>query len=431
MSAAIVQPAAPIRVDNLHEDFARLPSEQLRVDEAAGIIYGVKVLGFKSPNRHGIAGISGTEYDRAAVEAAIPLYEGIGCYKNHPRRDQPKSDRDVDDRIGWLENVHLEEDGLYADLHLLTTDVSAPKILESARKNPKLFAMSHNATGIGEVRDSKYVVTEIPDVRSVDIVTEGGTTRSLRESAANDAAPVPATDLQPDAAAAQTQPAKTKAPGTKKMATKAFRQIFESRNKDAKLKSRWAKLLEDDAYGGMMTEDPPAPEATAPAPGHLDHLGELIKAILLDGALDDPAKVDKIKKALGILDAGSAPAEAVSPVPEGEEPDAKKDDDKDKPAMESLQREVASLRAKDMARDLFESIDYTPSREELADVMAIPDAGARERVAKAFKAAKLPAAPANGVRPRTATVPLKESANTSATTTQKPDPAAFVAAICN
>ncbi|MES2342308.1 MAG: hypothetical protein V4597_11565 [Pseudomonadota bacterium] len=156
------------RVVSLREDIRGRPQA---VDVAAGVIKGVKVLGLVSDN--------GRRYLAAAVATAAPLYEGKGVYLDHPSR--PHEQRSARDRIGWLEHVRVESDGLYADLHLLTSDPAAAKILEAARKRPELFGLSHNAEGKGEQQDGVFVVSEITEVRSVDLVADPATNKSLFE----------------------------------------------------------------------------------------------------------------------------------------------------------------------------------------------------------------------------------------------------------
>lgn len=172
--------AAPIVERSLRED-AR-GSNPMRVDRAAGVIYGVKVLGRTSPNSHGVPGVESTEYTPEAITAACALYEGVNVNANHPDRDKPGADRDMNDRIGWLSNCRVVEGELFADLNLLLTDDRSAKLFEAAERRPQLFGLSHNALGRGEVRGTKYVITEIPEVRSVDVVADAGTVNSLFES---------------------------------------------------------------------------------------------------------------------------------------------------------------------------------------------------------------------------------------------------------
>ena len=74
------------------------------VDRENHIVHGVKVLGFTSAN--------GRIYDFAAVKEAIQKYEKAPVNKDHNMEEPSFSDR-----LGWLENVTLQKDGLYADFH--------------------------------------------------------------------------------------------------------------------------------------------------------------------------------------------------------------------------------------------------------------------------------------------------------------------------
>ena len=152
-----------------------------RVDRAAGVVYGVKVVGRTSPNTHGVRGAEGTVYSLEALERALPLYEGAHVNVDHPPRSRPGQERSSQDRIGQLHNCRVEPEGIFADLHLLTAHPMSERVLEAAESMPGAYALSHNATGKGEVRGGRYVVTEIPEVHSVDIVADGGTNRSLFE----------------------------------------------------------------------------------------------------------------------------------------------------------------------------------------------------------------------------------------------------------
>lgn len=156
-----------------------------RVDRQAGIIYGVKVVGRTSPNTHGVRGADGTEYTREALEGELPQIEGINVNVDHPPRERPDRERSARDRFAWIEEARLTPQGIYGDLHFLDPrDPLAVKMMNAAESKPDAYALSHNAIGRGEVINGRYVVTEIPEVRSVDIVADGGTNRSLFEGKA-------------------------------------------------------------------------------------------------------------------------------------------------------------------------------------------------------------------------------------------------------
>lgn len=152
----------------------RVASGSLRVDRANGVIRDVRIIGYESRN--------GRVYSREALRRAKSLYEGKQVNFDHPPRTDPDRERSITDRAGWLENVREVDGGLTGDLHLLTSDPRAGKILEAAEKRPDLFGLSHNADGRSTRRDGKVIVEEITAVRSVDIVSDPATTRGLYES---------------------------------------------------------------------------------------------------------------------------------------------------------------------------------------------------------------------------------------------------------
>jgi hypothetical protein len=152
------------------------------VDRDKGVIFNVKVCGTSSSNTHGVRGVDGTVYTLEALKKAIPLYEGVMCNIDHPPANKADQSRSAHDRFAWLEGVYVTESGLYADLHFLdAADPLAVKLMNAAESKPDCYALSHNAVGKGQVQDGKYVIFEIPEVRSVDIVAEGGSNKSLLE----------------------------------------------------------------------------------------------------------------------------------------------------------------------------------------------------------------------------------------------------------
>ena len=147
------------------------------VDRAAGIIRGVKILGFISRN--------GQRYSREAVERATRLYEGATVNIDHPRN--PESERSMSDQFGWLERVHAAPDGLRGDLHYIKSHSMAGPVTELAERRPDKLGLSHNAVCLESVgRDGVAVYTGIQRVRSVDLVCNPATVRSLFESVAGD-----------------------------------------------------------------------------------------------------------------------------------------------------------------------------------------------------------------------------------------------------
>jgi hypothetical protein len=146
----------------------------LEIDEVAGAICNVRVLGLESAN--------GRRYDRDAVKRAIPLYEGKQINIDHPSRaSEPTS---VARRFGWLEGVYQDTDGgLRArKLHYLKSHPLAAPVVEAARRNPALLGLSHNAQGKERRgKDGIGVIESIEAVHSVDLVADPATVAGLHE----------------------------------------------------------------------------------------------------------------------------------------------------------------------------------------------------------------------------------------------------------
>lgn len=157
---------------------------QQRVDRERKIVYGVKLGGFSSPNKHDVEGVTGTDYERAAVQRALPLYEGRQAFSDHPDRKNPREERPARAALGIYHNARIGDDGWYADLHLVPSHELTENILDVAERDDLagVYSLSHNAHGEGEVRGNRYVITAITEVRSVDVVTRGATTKTLFES---------------------------------------------------------------------------------------------------------------------------------------------------------------------------------------------------------------------------------------------------------
>ena len=89
------------------------------VDRDAGLIKGVKVLGYNSSNDR--------TYLHEAVKRAAPLYEGCKVFEDHP---EGKRQRRVSELVGRLVNVRIGEDGLYADLKIVLSHPMAERVRE-------------------------------------------------------------------------------------------------------------------------------------------------------------------------------------------------------------------------------------------------------------------------------------------------------------
>ena len=202
--------------------------EALTVDREAGIIKGIKILGFTSQN--------GRRYTPEACKAAISLYEGKKVNIDHPEKG-PTQQRSTYDRFGKFINVRfVEGDGLFGDLLYLKSHEMAESVCEAAERKElnDVFGMSHNAQGEGSIdKQGIFVVSRITEVRHVDLVADPATTQSLTESA---------TTKQKTEEAAYSGVYRT----SKKRSPKARRGFVKSKSKSANKPTGTIKESEDD-----------------------------------------------------------------------------------------------------------------------------------------------------------------------------------------
>lgn len=154
------------------------PVSDDNIDEEAGIIRGVKVIGNESKNNR--------KYSEAARKKALPLYEGATVNLDHPDRKTPNAERKFMEGVGVLRDVEYRDDGNYADLHYFKSHPSAALLVERARKDKKNFGLSHNARGTCLRTKQGEICESIDEVNSVDVVTRPATTEGLFESESPD-----------------------------------------------------------------------------------------------------------------------------------------------------------------------------------------------------------------------------------------------------
>ncbi len=145
----------------------------MRVDRAAGVIRGVKILGLQSRN--------GRTYLPDALRQAAPLYEGAKVNVNHPKH-AAGAPRDYRDRIGVIRGATATDDGLLADFHFNPKHSLAEQLLWDAEHSPENVGFSHNVEARTVRRGDQLVVEAITRVQSVDLVADPATTRGLFEA---------------------------------------------------------------------------------------------------------------------------------------------------------------------------------------------------------------------------------------------------------
>lgn len=169
--------------DIIAESWSSLPGEtfaeafssalsEVEVDYENRILKNVVILGSVSTN--------GRKYPVETQRKARSLFEGIKAYVNHPKLNEMKEPRDVRDLIGEHKNVRVVGDKTISDLHLLDNAVVRDVVLPVAEQKPHLVGNSIVAHGkMIKEDDGTYTVDQILAARSVDIVTEPATTKSL------------------------------------------------------------------------------------------------------------------------------------------------------------------------------------------------------------------------------------------------------------
>lgn len=161
------------------QEVCRLNSAPLHVHRESDVIRGVKILGTESRNAR--------TYRPAALARAVALYEGAKVNVNHPKAGA-HAPRDYQDRIGVVRNVTFRDGGLFADLQYNPKHQLAEQLAWDAEHAPENVGLSHNVEARVSRQDDRLVVEEILRVRSIDLVADPATTRSLFESSppAND-----------------------------------------------------------------------------------------------------------------------------------------------------------------------------------------------------------------------------------------------------
>src|SRR5215204_3924592 len=160
-------------MSELLQEYVDSGSQRLRVDRAAGVIRGVKLLGLNSRNNR--------RYREDALSGAIGLYEGAKVNINHPK-GHPLSPRDYQDRLGVVRGVELRAgEGLFGDLHFNPKHSLSEQLVWDAEHAPQNVGMSHNVLARTKREGDETVVEAITKVQSIDLVADPATTSGLYE----------------------------------------------------------------------------------------------------------------------------------------------------------------------------------------------------------------------------------------------------------
>lgn len=148
-------------------------SPNAKIDKAAGIVRGVRVLGRESRN--------GRTYSDKAMNDAARLYEGAPVNIDHDRKE-PHRERGLLEGFGELRNTANKGEFVEGDLHYPKSHPATPLFEEMAERFPNKVGLSHNADGKSRREKGKEIVESIDRVISVDVVRSPATNKGLWES---------------------------------------------------------------------------------------------------------------------------------------------------------------------------------------------------------------------------------------------------------
>ena len=150
-----------------------------RIDETAGIVKGVKLLGLKSKNRR--------SYNTPGVRrTAVKMLENAPIYIDHPDMTSIRKTRSYRDKFGHVMSgtvSFVEGQGYFGDIRYNTAHHLASTFLFDVKHAPKTLGMSINGDfrSGGTNPSGDVIVEELLALRSVDLVTSPATTQGLFE----------------------------------------------------------------------------------------------------------------------------------------------------------------------------------------------------------------------------------------------------------
>ncbi len=250
-------------------------SKARRIDEDAGVLHDLVVLGPESQNNR--------DYPESTMREALPLLEGRQSFVNHikPGGGEPSAY----DVLGTWRECRVEGGKVRGNFHYFRSHPLAARLVEAARR-PELqsaLGFSISARGRTAQKNGRTVVESLEKVLSIDCVAQPATVKSLYESRGNTSVKTKITDLAE--ALAVTRPGYARA-------------LLEMGEPESGVMGP----------GAMMDEPSPPPEDPAGAGEGGDHeqaIEDAAVAVLRDKALSVPEKMKKIKKLLALCQGGA------------------------------------------------------------------------------------------------------------------------------
>ena len=133
-----------------------------RIDEAAGVIYGVSLITEGPALGHGVY-IDAKTLEQVQV-AASAYSGGLKVKMNHGGG--------AGDIVGYIDNLRISGTKLLGDFNLLQSSEHRKYILEIASKIPDTFGLSIAFSGPSEIGTDKRAMQRCTEIYSVDLVSE-------------------------------------------------------------------------------------------------------------------------------------------------------------------------------------------------------------------------------------------------------------------
>lgn len=262
-------------------------------DERGNRVFHVRMIAYGDSR-------NGRRYPREVMESASSLYNGAKAYDHH-RTDEELKTSATSGIIGYFQNVQAGDDGLYADLHLMSHATKAAEALDTtvelqSKGMPPLVGLSHDVmANFRPIHESGRTIQEavgITSVQSVDLVATPAAGGQVERVVAGGVGTLPATDTEGGSVTATVEDVL----GALKQATPEQLAEVGLQRVDAEETEPEAEEVEEPQPEVEETEEPDAEE-----PGDVakeSFLAKLmIKAKVQEAGLPDAA-VDEISKAL-------------------------------------------------------------------------------------------------------------------------------------
>lgn len=240
-------------------------------------IRNVVLLGAESKNKR--------NYTAECMRRAVPLYEGVQGYVNHPTpAERQQGFRDVMNLAGQFTRpvFHESEMKIRGDFQALPDDPAGAKFLNIARSMPNIAGLSHNAMATARTEGGIEIIESIDSVQSVDLVSCPATTNGMFEAEnANDKGATKMLNYQEVTKLGLME-------SRKDLASELIQEGKDSRDAEIKTLTEKNKTLTESLDKHDVAEA-------------IRHKAELIGGLLTESKLPDEAVTDVFRESLNAV----------------------------------------------------------------------------------------------------------------------------------